>query len=115
MSVILDIVFSNVNHERARELIAKGVEIIDVRDPAEWAKGHLPGARLVSLATLRTAPLSHLPKAGVLFVCAGGVRSQTAARLAVEYGVTRVYSLIGGTNSWVRAGLPLANPIRVAV
>jgi rhodanese-related sulfurtransferase len=37
------------------------------------------------------------------------VRSQTAARLAQNYGVTRVYSLAGGTKGWLRAGLPLVS------
>jgi len=43
------------------------------------------------------------------------VRSQTAARYATERGVTRVYSLTGGTQSWMKAGLPLANELSVAV
>jgi rhodanese-related sulfurtransferase len=102
-----------VNPEQARKLIDSGsVEVIDVRDPAEWARGHVPGARLVELAAVRSA---NLPSEGILFVCAGGVRSQTAARYALERGVTRVYSLTGGTQSWIKAGLPLTNELSVAV
>jgi rhodanese-related sulfurtransferase len=51
----------------------------------------------------------------VLFVCAGGVRSQTAARAALEHGIRRVFSLAGGTLSWKKAGLPLEAPLAVAV
>jgi rhodanese-related sulfurtransferase len=104
-----------VNPEQARKLIESGaVEVIDVREPAEWARGHVPGARLVELAAVRSGAAS-LPADSILFVCAGGVRSQTAARYALERGVTRVYSLTGGTQSWIKAGLPLANELSVAV
>jgi len=43
----------------------------------------------------------------VLFVCAVGVRSQTAAKLAEATGRTNLYNLSGGTRGWVSAGLPL--------
>ena len=100
--------FVPVTPEHAQALIASGeIDVIDVRGPEEWKQGHLPGARLVSLAELREDPRSALVGNGVLFVCAGGVRSQTAARIAVDHGMTRVYSLTGGTRSWVKAGLPI--------
>ncbi|MBX3189621.1 MAG: rhodanese-like domain-containing protein [Labilithrix sp.] len=108
--------FARVNPSEAQALIASGaVEVVDVRDPSEWARGHVPGARLCTLASLRAEPRANLPRDGVLFVCAGGVRSQTAARIASDFGLTRVYSLVGGTQSWVKAGLPLANELSVAV
>jgi rhodanese-related sulfurtransferase len=40
-------------------------------------------------------------------VCAAGVRSETAARLAASLGLTNLYNLVGGTRSWANAGLPL--------
>jgi adenylyltransferase/sulfurtransferase len=106
----------NVTPQRAWELISKGeVEVVDVRDPGEWEKGHIPGARLVPLAQVRAGAGKALPPSGILFVCAGGVRSQTAARIALEQGITRVFSVIGGTSSWIKAGLPLTTPLQVAV
>jgi rhodanese-related sulfurtransferase len=105
----------NVAPLRAQEMINNGeVQVVDVRAVAEWERGHVPGARLLSLEDVRSNPAS-LPRAGVLFVCAGGVRSQTAARAALEHGIERVYSLTGGTLSWAKAGLPLAMPLDVAV
>ena len=59
---------------------------MDVREPGEWSTGHLPGARLVPLAELRSNPKQALQRDGVIFVCAAGVRSQTAARLAAQLG-----------------------------
>jgi rhodanese-related sulfurtransferase len=40
-------------------------------------------------------------------VCAAGVRSQAAARLAEANGFHDLYNLSGGTRGWVNAGLPL--------
>jgi rhodanese-related sulfurtransferase len=106
----------NVTPQQAWELISKEeVEVVDVRELAEWEQGHVPGARLIPLSQLRASPRKSLPEAGILFVCAGGVRSQTAARIASDHGISRVYSVIGGTASWIKAGLPLATPLSVAV
>jgi rhodanese-related sulfurtransferase len=105
----------NVAPQRAHEMVKNGeVTVVDVRGVTEWERGHVPGARLLSLDEIRSNP-AVLPAEGVLFVCAGGVRSQTAARIAMEHGVRRVYSLTGGTFSWTRAGLPLELPLAVAV
>jgi rhodanese-related sulfurtransferase len=106
----------NVTPQRAWELISKGeVEVVDVREAAEWEQGHVPGARVMPLASVRSGGRKNLPESGVLFVCAGGIRSQTAARVALEHGIKNVYSVIGGTASWIKAGLPLATPLGVAV
>jgi rhodanese-related sulfurtransferase len=94
--------------QQAQKLVDQGdVEIVDVREPREWSGGHLPGARLVPLDRLRAAPETSLPRDGILFVCAAGSRSQTAARLAESRGLTKVYSLTGGMRGWASAGLPL--------
>ncbi len=97
-----------VSVQQAKDLIATGdVEVIDVREPNEWAGGHLPGARLVPLGQLRTDAKASLVRDGLIFVCAAGIRSQTAARIAESLGLTRVFNLTGGTQSWARAGFPL--------
>jgi len=115
-SVILDTMITSLTPQQAQDLIALGqVEVVDVRDPAEWCGGHIDGARLLPLNQLRANPKSELKGDGVIFVCAAGVRSQTAARIAAAEGLTRVYNLSGGTRAWVKAGLPLVNDIRVAV
>jgi rhodanese-related sulfurtransferase len=73
----------------------------------EWSTDHVPGARLVPLRDLREHPKTALPRDGVIFVCAAGVRSATAALPAVENGLSKVYNLHRGTRGWVRAGLSL--------
>ena len=94
--------------QQVQELIGLGdVEVVDVREPSEWARGHLAGSRLVPLGELRANLARHLPRDGVIFVCAAGIRSQTAARLAEGAGLRRLYNLAGGTRAWAGAGLPL--------
>jgi rhodanese-related sulfurtransferase len=102
------LMIQSITPEQARELIAHGeLDVVDVREPAEWSTGHLPGARHIPLGQLRSSPKSALPHDGVIFVCAVGARSQTAARLAQAEGFSRLYNLSGGTRGWVSAGLPL--------
>jgi len=99
---------NSIEPRQAQELIARGeFDIVDVREPREWSGGHLPGARLVPLDRLKASPKASLPRDGVIFVCAAGVRSQTAAKLAEANGFTNLYNLSGGTRGWVNAGLPL--------
>jgi rhodanese-related sulfurtransferase len=89
-------------------LIESGsVDVVDVREPREWSTGHIPHARLVPLDELRANPETALGRDGVVFVCAKGVRSLAAAKLAERLGFSHLYSLDGGTSNWVRAGLPL--------
>ncbi len=107
----------NLTAQQASDLIQRGnVDVVDVREPHEWAAGHIAGSRLVPLGTFRASPKSALPRDGVVFVCAAGMRSQTAARIAVSSGLTQVYNLTGGTRSWTAAGFPLVlDDISVAV
>jgi rhodanese-related sulfurtransferase len=106
----------SISPQQAYELISRGeVDVVDVRDPGEWAGGHVPAARLVPLEQLRENPKSSLVRDSVVFICAAGVRSQTAARIAAAYGLKTIYSVNGGTRAWVKAGLPLVNDLSVAV
>jgi rhodanese-related sulfurtransferase len=91
------------------------VDMIDVRELAEWDAGHVPGARLVPLAQLRADPEAALVRGrAMVFICAKGVRSLAAAKLAERFGFDRLYNLDGGTKSWSAAGLPLLLDSRAA-
>src|SRR5262245_31625199 len=88
-------------------IAAEDVDIIDVRGESEFATGHIPSARLVPLDELKRDPKRHVTKASVIFVCAKGLRSATAATAAEVAGVKNVFSLDGGTLAWATAGLPI--------
>jgi rhodanese-related sulfurtransferase/transcriptional regulator with XRE-family HTH domain len=95
----------------ALDFIAKGgVDVVDVREPHEWATGHVPGARLIPLGQLRADPEGAALGAKVLFVCERGGRSQHAAELADARGIAEVVTLEGGTLAWRAAGLPVEQP-----
>jgi len=98
----------SISPKQAKELIAHGdLDVVDVREPREWSRGHLPGARLVSFDRLRQSPKSTLTRDNVIFVCAAGVRSEAAAKVAEESGFSNVYNLSGGTRNWVSSGYKL--------
>jgi rhodanese-related sulfurtransferase len=90
-----------------------GAVVLDVREPEEWAAGHLPGARLLPQADLATR-LDEVPRdTDVLVVCAGGVRSRRAAGFLEALGYTRVATLSEGTDAWRAAGKPIEIPAPV--
>ncbi|MCX4510653.1 rhodanese-like domain-containing protein [Streptomyces sp. NBC_01619] len=80
--------------------------VIDVRTPAEYASGHLPGALNIPLDLLPTA-LPAIKQAAdrvdLLMICASGARSARACALLAEHGVPAA-TLAGGTNAWAEAG-----------
>jgi rhodanese-related sulfurtransferase len=98
------------------ELLSKqAVDMIDVRNQDEWDTGHVEGARLVPLDTFRSDPDAVLVRGKtIVFICAKGVRSMQAAKLAERFGYENVYNLEGGTKEWARLGLPIVVDTRVA-
>ncbi|MEW5862807.1 MAG: rhodanese-like domain-containing protein [Pseudomonadota bacterium] len=83
--------------------------VLDVRDPDEFARGHILGARNVPLAELdrRAGDLAKLKARPVIVACASGNRSLGAAATLRKLGFERVYNLAGGFAAWQQAGLPV--------
>ncbi len=87
----------------------KNAVLLDLRDTEQFAQGHALNARNVPANTLPEAT-SALPKnkaAPLLLLCESGQRSAAGARLLSKQGYTEVYTLAGGHNAWVAAGLPV--------
>lgn len=86
----------------ARELVAGGALLLDVRSPDEFAAAHLPGAMNVPVQVLedRLAELGHKERPVVIY-CASGIRSASAARLLKAAGFRDVHDL-GGMRRWQR-------------
>jgi rhodanese-related sulfurtransferase/transcriptional regulator with XRE-family HTH domain len=96
--------------ERIGERGSRDLDVVDVREPHEWARGHIPGARLVPLGQLLADPEGAALGSHVLFVCERGGRSARAAEIADARGVAEVLSLTDGTLGWRAAGLPIEQP-----
>ena len=83
-----------------------GAIVLDVREPAEFAAGHLPNARNIPLGELDKR-VGDLPKGKpVLVCCASGARSGKAISLLRQDG-REAFNLSGGVAGWQQAGLPL--------
>lgn len=89
----------------ARQLASNQISVIDVREPMEFAAGHIAGSLNVPLASLAQA---ELPQGSLVLVCQSGNRSSKGARALLERGYAHpVADLEGGISSWEQAGLPL--------
>jgi rhodanese-related sulfurtransferase len=86
--------------ELADKLAAGRPALIDVREPHEFAAGHVPGAKNIPLRSLRTRLADLDPTAETLLICQSGNRSKTAARQLAKAGFTDAYSVRGGTLAW---------------
>ena len=81
--------------------------VLDVREPVEWAHGHIEGAVHVPLMDLPQR-LAELPREQTLVVCKVGGRSAQAVGYLVEQGYD-VVNLDGGMLEWEAAGRPMVS------
>ncbi len=88
----------------------KQAKIVDVREPREWDSTGTPSKAVrISLGNLARKALEKLPAKDkpVYVICASGHRSRTGAKTLLKLGYTDVYSVSGGMQAWMRAGLPV--------
>lgn len=88
--------------------VPEGVTVLDVREPHEWAAGHIEGATHIPLGDLPTR-LGELDAATPTFVvCHLGGRSARATQWlqAQGYDATNVD---GGMEAWEQAGKPIVS------
>ena len=89
--------------EQLKQARAEGAVVIDVREPDEYAEGHVAGARSVPLSQL-PARAQEVPEGQTVYlVCQGGGRSSQAAQLLGAAG-RDVRSVAGGTTAWIESG-----------
>ena len=86
--------------ELAERIGAGKPQVIDVREPYEFAEGHVPGARNIPLAQLAHEARTLDPATETLLICRSGHRSATAAKQLVRAGFENVRSVKGGTLAW---------------
>jgi phage shock protein E len=84
---------------RARELVAAGATLLDVRTPGEFSGGHVSGAQNIPVETLPAGASKVSKDKPVVVYCRSGARSARAASALREVGFTEVYDL-GGIGNW---------------
>ena len=95
--------------EAAREEIASGAELIDVREQHEWDDAHLEGAKHVPQAELAGKIEELVPERDkrIVLYCRTDNRSARQADILEQMGYRNVAVIKGGITAWTEAGLPV--------
>lgn len=94
-------------HDLKASLSHDAVTVVDVRNDAEWAAGHIDGATHISLGTI-AGRIDEIPTGKPIVVqCAAGARSSIAASILKSRGLDNVVNLIGGMGEWRKAQYPV--------
>ena len=92
-------------HDLAEQLGRQCVAVIDVREPMEYASGHIAGSLNIPLSRLHRADL---PQGPLVLVCQSGNRSAKGLQTLLQRGHGQaIAELQGGLPTWQQAGLPV--------
>lgn len=94
-------------HALQAMLAANNVMLVDVREPGEFAAGHIAGAVNHPLSTFDPAALEVPAGKTVVLQCAGGKRSGMALDKCASAQAAIDTHLAGGIGAWAAAGLPV--------
>ena len=101
---------NSVGPAEATQLINReDAQILDVREPAEYAAGHLPEAKNIPAGKLieRIGELDRFKDKPIIVCCASGMRSNKACGELKKQGFEKLFNLSGGVDAWVGAGYPV--------
>ena len=80
--------------------------LIDIREPDEYARDHVVGARPAPLSAFEAADLSLKAGQDVIFMCRSGNRTGVNCQRLADRIAGPAYVLDGGLDAWKKAGLP---------
>lgn len=91
-----------VSNDELLQKLGQSPVVLDVREPMEYAFGHIPGAKSVPLGQLEEAisELRHLANQEVYVVCRTGLRSDVACQILTEKGFSKVKNVVPGMSEW---------------
>jgi rhodanese-related sulfurtransferase len=99
----------DLTREEIKARLAEGsILLVDVREPHEFAAGHIPGSVSMPLSTFHPADLPDPEEREIVFSCAAGVRSRHALMMAQAAGLPVSEHYIGGFKDWAMAGEEIA-------
>ena len=94
------------SHALASQIGKRDVSVIDVREPMEYASGHIAGSLNIPLPHLEER-MGELPEGPLVVHCEGGYRSAIAASVLSRAGKNGVMDMVGGFKAWVASKLPV--------
>ena len=100
-------VVPEVDIEEADRRQRAGAQMVDVREPSEWAEARVPGSIHIPLGDLARRAGELDAERPVVAICRSGSRSKTAVQILQRAGFTDASSMAGGVVAWGRAGKPL--------
>lgn len=86
-------------------------EIVDVREPDEYAAGHLADALHIprGKAEWMTPAMIKDPGTKIYIYCKGGARGSLVTKMLLDAGYSDVTNVTGGFKAWAKAGYPFYN------
>jgi len=92
-----------ITTDQLADLMAEGSRVVDVREPDEYAEGHVPGAVPVPLGTVPDHLDAFRNDGTTYVICRSGGRSMQACEYAAAQGID-VANVAGGTMAWIASG-----------
>ena len=85
------------------------VNVLDVRESAEWDDGHIEKAHFMNFKQLQlhVDELELAPESHIAVTCAGGFRSSVGGSILLAKGFKHVFNVTEGMGGWMAAGLPV--------
>lgn len=106
----------NLSPRDAHARIESGRAIlVDIREPDEFARSHVPGARSLPLSRLGAEPMPGAPGQEVIFTCRSGMRTAGACDRLGGLVPEGAYILEGGLDAWAKAGFPVQTDARAPI
>ncbi|MDH5229532.1 MAG: rhodanese-like domain-containing protein [Gammaproteobacteria bacterium] len=92
--------FQFISGEQARLLVASGAQLVDVRNPHEYASGAAPGAKNIPLSVVPVRAHELDSSKPVVLYCVSGGRSAQAASVLQSLGFPEVHN-VGSMSNFI--------------
>ena len=101
--------FSGLLPQEAIRLMNQGAQVVDLRDTAAFAAGHVSGARHLApeQRDMAAESLKKFKDKMLVLYCEQGTQAASLTRQLHANGFTKVFTLRGGLAAWRAEGLPL--------
>jgi rhodanese-related sulfurtransferase len=99
--------YKEINPDELQALQSDALQLVDVRNDDEVARGVIAGAVHIQLNSLPLRWNELKEEIPIVFYCHSGVRSAHACAYMAEHGFNQLCNLRGGILAWGKAGFPL--------